>query len=269
MDHAEAHERLGDLALEPGRLAGLDHDTSPETADLRAHVGTCEECRAELASLQQTDAAIRDAFAAATEAAPPAILRPTAGLRDRVLAAAAADRTPLTPAPTTPVVAVRRPFSRIGGWLSLGLAAALVLAIGLGGVLSQRLADLSSARVELAEMTEAVAMLDRILAAEKHVTVPLQTADGSPGGIIAWTRTEVVVLSTSLDRPPDGREYVCWMEEAGNRWRVGEMHFSGTTAYWAGPLEDWNASFAPGNRFGVSLSPPAGGEPLPVLIAEF
>lgn len=268
MDHAEAHERLGDLALEPARLAAFDHDPSAEAAALRDHLAGCEACRAELASLRETDAAMRDAFV--SDAAPPAILRAPAGLRDRVLAAAAADPTPLPAAPTERVVGVRTAGSRFGRWLSVGLAAALVISIGLGAAVTQRVAELAAARAELAEMTEAIAMLDRILAAEKHVTVALETADGSPGGIIAWTREEVVVLSTSLDRPPEGREYVCWMEEAGNRWRVGEMQFSGTTSYWAGPLEDWNASFAPGNRFGVSLSPaPAGGEPLPVLVAEF
>ena len=112
-------------------------------------------------------------------------------------------------------------------------------------------------------------MLDRILTAEKHVVVALVTADGTPGGVIAWNREEVVVLSTSLDRPPDGREYACWMEENGKRWKVGSMQFSGSTAYWAGPLEGWGASFDPGTRFGVSLSPPAGGDPLPILVAEF
>jgi len=269
MDHAEAHERLGDLALEPARLAALDGDPSPETAALRAHVAGCEACRAELASLRHTDAAIRDAIAAAPDAAPPAILHAPAGLRERVIAAAATDRGPLAAAPTEPVIGVHRAGTRLSRWLSFGLAAALVMSIGLGVALTQRLSERDAARAELAEMTEALAMLDRILAAEKHVAVPLHTADGSPGGIIAWTREEVVVLSTSLDRPPDGREYVCWMEEAGTRWRVGEMQFSGTTSYWAGPLEDWNASFAPGNRFGVSLSPPAGGDPLPVLVAEF
>jgi hypothetical protein len=263
MDHAEAHERLGDLVLEPALLAALERDSSPEMAELRAHLATCDECRAELASLRLTDQAIRDAFADPAAAGPPAILRAPAELRDRVLAAAATGGSPeIVQVAAAPPHATRR-------WLSLALAAALVLAVGFGGVLAQRLADLKASQDELAEMTEVVAMLDRILAAEKHVTVPLTTADGSPGGAIAWSRTEVVVLSTSIDRPPAGREYACWVEENGQRWKVGEMHFSGSTAYWAGPLDDWNASFDAGTRFGVSLSPPAGGDPLPVLVAEF
>ena len=268
MDHAEAHERLGDLALDPARLARFDDDAAPEAADLREHVATCAECRAELAALRETDRAIRDAFASAVDAAPPAILRVPAHLKERVLAAAREDPSAAVGSngATARVVHGPRATRR---WLSLALAAALVAAVGLGGALSQRIADLSAARAELGDMTEVVATLDRILAAEKHVAVALVTADGTPGGVIAWNREEVVVMSTSLDRPPEGREYACWMEENGTRWKVGSMQFSGSTAYWAGPLEGWGASFDPGTRFGVSLSPPAGGDPLPVLVAEF
>ena len=269
MDHAEAHERLGDLALDPARLAALDHDRAPDAVELRAHLSTCGECRAELESLRRTDRAIRDAFLSTPDSGPPAILRPPPQLRDRILAAAIADESAdlalVGGEPRRPALA----RSSTRRWLSLALAAALVVAVGMGGLLSQRINDLTAARAELEEMTDVVATLDRILAAEKHVAVPLQTADGSPGGVIAWSREEVVVLSTSLARPPAGQEYRCWMEESGARWKVGTMQFSGSTAYWAGSLADWNASFKPGSRFGVSLSPPAGGDPLPVLIAEF
>ncbi|MCI0345629.1 MAG: anti-sigma factor [Chloroflexi bacterium] len=269
MDHAEAHERLADLALDPVRLAGLDHDPASDAAALRRHLASCKECAAELESLRATDSAIRDALAAGGEAGPPAILRPPASLRDRVLAAARASH----PSAGVALESVRREPVAAGQnarrWLSLALAAALVGAIGLGSTLGQRIADLNVARDELTEMTDVVEVLDRILAAERHVTVALETADGSPGGVIAWSREEVVVLSTSLDRPPAGREYACWFEEDGKRWKVGSMLFSGSTAYWAGPLDDWNASFDPGTRFGVSLSPQAGGDPLPVLVAEF
>ena len=267
MDHAEAHERLGDLALDPARVAALDHDPAPEAAALREHVASCDECRTELESLRRIDRAIRDALGTSTESGPPAILRPPSSLKDRVLAAAAADAD----MPAVAALETVRPQAPHAArrWLSLAFAAALVAAVGLGGVLSQRIAELSAARAELGEMTEVVAVLDRILAAEKHVIVPLHTADGGAGGVIAWNREEVVVLSTSLERPPAGREYACWMEEDGERWNVGSMQFSGSTAYWAGSLEDWHASFDPGSRFGVSLSPPAGGEPLPVLVTEF
>jgi anti-sigma factor RsiW len=271
MDHAEAHERLVDLALDPARLAMFDNDPAPEAADLRAHLETCEECRAELEGLRDTDRAIRDAFASAVDTAPPAILHLPPNLKGRVLAAAREDPRASVDTRIAAESAPRRaqaPWAT-RRWLSVALAAALIAAIGLGSALGQRIADLNAARAELGDMTEVVAMLDRILAEEKHVVVALVTADGTPGGVIAWDREEVVVMSTSLDRPPEGREYACWVEENGERWKVGSMEFSGSTAYWAGSLEAWNASFDPGTRFGVSLSPPAGGDPLPVLVAEF
>ena len=270
MDHAEAHERLGDLALDPARLAALDRDPAPDAVELRDHLAGCADCRAELEVLLRADRAIRDAFLS-IEPGPPAILRPPAALRERVLAAAAAaadDEGGLASRSVT-VVAVPSSVPRARRVLSVILAAALVVAVGLGGLLTQRIAELDRAQAEIAGIGDAVATLDRILATEKHVAVALVTADGTPGGEIAWNRDEVVVLSTSLARPPEGRTYVCWLEEDGKRWSVGTMQFSGSIAYWAGPLEDWHASFDPGSRFGVSLSKPPGGETLPVLVAEF
>ena len=267
MDHAEAHERLTDLALEPEGLAALERDSSPDAARLRAHLGSCDECQAEMDSLRWTDAALRDAFAANHEGSSPTEVRTPTSLRGWILAAAASlpDKSgPGAPAPAAPV---RPPVTR---WTWLALAAAFVVVIGAGGLILQRAAELEGARAELAELGDMAATLDRILADPKHVIVALKTADGTPGGAIAWNRTEVVVLATTLARPTEGREYRCWVEEGGERWGVGTMSFGGSTAYWAGTLDEWNASFAPGSRFGVSLVPPAGGgEPLPVLVAEF
>ncbi len=72
MDHAEAHERLGDLALEPERLAALDHDPAPVASALRAHLEGCDDCQLELESLRRTEGAIHDAFAGSAETGPPA-----------------------------------------------------------------------------------------------------------------------------------------------------------------------------------------------------
>jgi len=257
MDHAEAHERLADLALESEGLTALERDPSPDAARLRAHLASCDECQAEMESLRWTDAALRDAFAANPEDSPPVVVQAPSGLRARVLAAAAGDSVPPARSSST-------------RWTWLALAAALVVAVGAGGFLVQRAAELEAARAEVAALNSMASTLDRVLADPKHVIVALRTADGTPGGAIAWNRTEVVVLATTLARPTEGREYRCWVEEAGERWGVGTMSFGGSTAYWAGTLEEWNASFAPGSRFGVSLvPPPGGGDPLPVLVAEF
>ncbi len=54
MRHAEAQERLSDLALEPGRLARLADDPSPEAGALRAHLAECRPCSADLAGWRRT-----------------------------------------------------------------------------------------------------------------------------------------------------------------------------------------------------------------------
>jgi len=267
VDHAEAHERLTDLALEPEGLAALERDASPDAGRLRAHLASCAECEAEMDSLRWTDAALRDAFAADNEDSPTGEIRTPTGLRARILAAAASQ-------PDEEVRRVPHPTSRarpsVTRWTWLALAAAFVVVVGAGGLLVQRAAELEEARAELAELGAMAATIDRILADPERVIVALKTADGTPGGAIAWNRTEVVVLATTLARPTEGREYRCWVEEDGERWGVGTMSFGGSTAYWAGTLESWNATFAPGSRFGVTLIPPAGGgDPLPVLVAEF
>ena len=268
MDHAEAHERLADLALEPEGLAALERDASPDAARLRAHLASCAECEAEMDSLRWTDAALRDAFAADIEDSPTGEIRTPTGLRAWILAAAE----------SLPDEEVRRDVSHpasparpsVTRWTWLALAAAFVVVVGAGGLLVQRAAELEVARAELAELGDMASTLDRILADPKHVIVPLKTADGTPGGAIAWNQTEVVVLATTLARPTEGSEYRCWVEEHGDRWGVGTMSFGDSTAYWAGGLDEWNASFAAGTRFGVTLVAPAGGgDPLPVLVAEF
>ncbi len=250
MDHAEVRERLADLALEPARLWGLEDDGSPDGVALREHLDACEACHAELVAIRRTDGALRDALAAGEEAEPPAALRAPPGLRASVLDASAIRRSP-------------RPR------LPLALAAALVLALTSGGFLLQRSAQLDVASTELAGLSSATAALDRILADPDHRVVTLRAADGMAGGTVAWDGSEVVVLATSLTRPTDGRIYRCWVEEGGDRSGVGTMWFSGSTAYWAGTLDEWGAALGPGSRFGVSLIQPAGGgEPLPVLVGD-
>jgi hypothetical protein len=103
MEHAEAHERLSDLALEPGRLAGLEADSSAGAAELRAHLASCERCRADLAGWRRTWAEVARVSEAGDvdeldhDARPGArhrlaglgdhpLIRPPAALRSRILA---------------------------------------------------------------------------------------------------------------------------------------------------------------------------------------
>ncbi len=70
MDHAEAHERIADLALEPRRLVELETDPTPEDRALLAHVATCATCRADLDAWRLTHDAVFAATADTTVGDP-------------------------------------------------------------------------------------------------------------------------------------------------------------------------------------------------------
>lgn len=82
MDHAEVLERIEDAVASSGGLARLGSDPSPEAAELRAHVVACPPCGAEWRAWSLVSLGLA--------AAAPDTLEPMPGLRDQVLAAAAA-----------------------------------------------------------------------------------------------------------------------------------------------------------------------------------
>ncbi|HEY5630363.1 MAG TPA: hypothetical protein VIR16_12725 [Candidatus Limnocylindrales bacterium] len=145
------------------------------------------------------------------------------------------------------------------------VAAALVVALGAGSLAWTRTRDLDRAQVENAGLTETMASLDRVLATPAHWTVTLRTPDGVDGGTMAWSGSEIAVITTALPGPAAGQSYRCWVERDGVRTPIGPMWFSGTTGYWAGAVGAWAPLLAPGSRVGVSLIPAGGGPAAPVL----
>ena len=274
MDHTEAREQLLDRALEPERLRSLDEDTSPGSAELRAHLATCPACQADLAAWRGTLAAIdvavgvdlaagsAPATSLGTLAGPGDDVAPPAGLRARTLAAAI---TP-TPLPVGNVDPPRRPV-RWSAWLAM--AAVLVVLLGGGAILVDRTGQLDRAKADAAALAGVTAALDRILQDPGHQVALLETPAGTPAGTVSWSASDqsVVVLTTALEGPPVGQVYRCWIEQNGAGVAVGEMQFSGSTAYWAGSLGSWGDGLAPGGRFWVSLGPVAGGVKGTVVLA--
>ena len=264
MDHAEAREQLLDRALEPARLRSLDEDTSPESAELRAHLATCPACRAELAAWRGTLAALDVAVGAdlaagdipatslGTLAGSGGDVTPPSGLRARTLAAAVTR----TPSSVDRVQAPRRSI-RWPAWLAV--AAVLVVLLG-GAVIVDRSGQLDRAKADAAALAGVTATLDRILQDPGHQVALLTSPAGTPAGSVSWSSSDesVVVLTTALESPPSGQIYRCWIERNGASVAVGEMQFSGSTAYWAGSLASWGDTVAPGGRFWVSLEPIAG-----------
>jgi hypothetical protein len=60
------------------------------------------------------------------------------------------------------------------------------------------------------------------------------------------------VVATGLTPPPEGQEYRCWVEQAGDREGVGKMFFSDDLAYWIGPVPPVQGLVGDA-RFGVTL----------------
>jgi anti-sigma factor RsiW len=267
MDHAEAREQLLDLALEPARLHALETAPSPEWAELRVHLATCPNCKAELAAWRGTYAALdlalsSDPAAGAVSATSLMALAasagdvvPPAGLRARTLGAAADTRAP------SPVGAFKAP-RRLPRWPAfLAMAAALVVFIGGAAIVVDRTGQLDRAQAEVTSLAGVTATLDRVLQDPGHHVAVLRTPAGTPAGSVAWSSSgvSVVVLTTALQNPPPGQVYRCWVQQAGAGVVLGEMQFSGSTAYWAGSVRSWVDSLSSGDRFWVSLEPVGGG----------
>jgi hypothetical protein len=285
LGHAEAHERLADMALEPGAFERLG---DPASDPLAAHVGTCDVCAREVAAWRRTQARLEVARGVGPgrldmsdlAADEPVPLPPA--LRGTILDAVRASGGPVAREGRS-VVAVTSPATtqRVSGRTSfrgpgrlsrrlLPLVAVLAVAVLGAGVIVDQSTRLDKIRRETALLQGAAASVDRILRDPDHRVVDLRSADGRTSGSLSWSSHDLVVLTTALEPPPEDRIYRCWLERDGKRWPVGVMWFAGQTAFWNGTLDEWaTTSFEKGGTFGVSLEPLDGGTGNPaVLVAE-
>ena len=254
MDHAAAHERIEDLLLEPTRLAGLAGSSAPDDVALREHVADCPACRADLEAwerLQQhIGSALPKSAIAAAAAVEPTELPPS--LRTRVVSAARATERPRGPI----VMARARSRRAVATWV--GLAASIIVLSGTAVITVDQVARRAAAERDAVALGSVIAAVDRMLAVD-HKVVQLETTDGRPAGTISWSRHDWVVLTTALEPPPSGQEYLCWLESDGRSVPVGHMEFAGGTAYWVATLDEWQTwEIGPTTVFVVSLEPDAG-----------
>jgi len=256
MDHAEAHERIADLALEPDRLADLASSSADGDQALREHIRTCSRCQAALADWRTFQRSLSAAMAGnVREQLEPII--PPAALRGKVLAAAHAEPRPAQPAqPADNVVDLNSRRRRIAPTALLALAAVLALvAVGLGALfVRDQSAELETAQIEHQWLSETVAAMNRILVTPDHHTVSLATAAGSPAGTLAWSRHDLVVLSRGLAQPPAGQVYRCWLNYDGHDTPMGWMWFVDGNAFWTSSTNDWaSIDLNPDKQFLVTL----------------
>jgi len=279
MDHAEAHERIADLALEPRRLLDLELDPTPEDRALQAHADGCAACRADLDAWRRTHEAVFLATVRHTDiqhevllAAAERPVEPPASLRADVSAIPRRTPRPFSlnaDRSGTPIAAHDR---RRSGRRWTALAAVLIvgLVVGLGAVAVDQVRQADAARQRVAELADLSGSLDRVLREAGHASVALVGIDGTAAGTATWSSGEIVVMTTALTPPGPGAEYRCWVERDGQRTPIGIMRFADGIAYWAGPLDRYDGlDLGPGGRLGVSLE--SSGEPgghAPVLIGE-
>ncbi|HEY8199171.1 MAG TPA: hypothetical protein VIF44_05330 [Candidatus Limnocylindrales bacterium] len=288
MDHAEAHERIADLALEPRRVIDLETDPAPESQALLAHVRTCTACRADLDAWRRTHEAVMatasladPATAGANEPAgrpdlptseggpqPPASLRRAVAAIPGHALRPIGDEAPRLPAWIGPQAP---PASRRSRWRLPAMAAVLVigLVVGLGAVMADQVGRADIARHQVDQLVGLSKSVDRVLRDADHTAISLVGLDGEPAGTAAWSSAEIVVMSTALTPPGVGAEYRCWVEHDGQRTPIGAMRFADGVAYWWGPMDRYDDLPFEGGRLGVSLE--VTGQPgsgAPVLLGE-
>jgi anti-sigma-K factor RskA len=171
----------------------LDALGREEREAYEAHLGRCAPCREELARLGETAAAL--AWGAESPAPPPA-------LRDRILAAAAAERTNVIPLP------VRRPWATRA--LAATAAIAACVAVGLGVWASSLSRSLDAERS--ARTAEARAM--QIYTDPEATRVALQ---GGRGSLTVDSAGRGVLVVRQLQAAPANRTYEAWVIPPGSK----------------------------------------------------
>lgn len=275
MDHDEVLEQLELAAVEPDGLARLVAGDTAIAAAVAAHLAGCDACAAEFQRLGRAAPLLRDVVRTT----------PSADLRERTLeyvrahgvargdaavAAATAAATPGTPVfgaadgsvsgGARPVSAAlpegRSRIARALPWVA-SIAAAVVLSVLATTFIvdqqaSQRLADQDRSIGGLETVTSATIDITAQPDVER-VTLAATDVDTTGTLLFSPSTTKLVVVATGLQRPPEGREYRCWVEVNGKREPVGRMFFADDLAYWVGDTPAI-ADIPPGTTFGVSLA---------------
>lgn len=181
---------MSDIHALSGAYA-LDALDDLERAGFERHLAICPTCRDEVASLQEAAALMGESL----ELVPPTMLR------EKVMAEIATFR-PLPPVVERPdvdrtVVPLRRRLP------ALAAAAAVVAALGIGGVIV--------GRDEPAPSTISAAA--RVIDAPDAETKTFRMADGARATVVrSVSLNQAVITVEGMTPPPDGQVYELWLQ---------------------------------------------------------
>lgn len=279
MNHDDVLEQLELAAVEPRGLERLTAGDTPTSAAVIGHLAGCDSCGEELRRLRRAAPLLRDVVR--TTPAPELRERTLAYVRahgrERTTSVLIGDdavpaRAPAPPIPERPILA--RPWTaRLMPWVATAVAVVALAVASMSFLASRDAADRTADQARAISGLEAVNRATLELMSEPDVR---RVALGSPSGgdtagtlIFSPSTTKLVVVATGLGRPPEGQEYRCWVEIAGERVNVGRMFFADELAFWVGDTPGVS-DVADGADFGVSLTE-VGGASLggdPVIYGE-
>jgi hypothetical protein len=171
-----------------------------ERAQFEAHLAECPSCRSEVDSLREAAALL----------AETTVTAPSAALRDRVLADAAAVRPLPPPAGATVTALEPRRRRRFVPFLA---AAAAVVAIGTGGIVWQQVNDDGPRN-----------STEQVLTAGDAQRFTVDVEGGATATLVRSKELNKAVLVThDMPAPPDGRAYALWLQHGDVMVPAGMM----------------------------------------------
>ena len=193
-------------------LAGayaMDAISAPERERFERHLAGCEECAQEVASLRETTAVLG---AAAAEPLP-------AGLKERIMAAAAVTRQQPPADETEPVPLAHGKWARTGTWFrSLAWPGRLTLAAGAAAAAAVVAAAVvfgvsnGSMQQQLDQAQASSQQIAVVLTAQDaHMTTGTVAGGGTATIVMSHSRHALVFTAQGLRALPASRGYELWL----------------------------------------------------------
>jgi hypothetical protein len=221
MTDAHTPEMLDDVAV-----YALGALPPAEAHRVRAHIDTCEACRAEYAALAATAAGV----GVAAETAGDAAACPSTLLKPRIMRVVRAEAVPQADRADSPAA---MPFARkpAAVWPAyLATAACLLVAI-LAVVSSVKMSwQVDAMREEIARASAGSATLARSLNSERDVLDDMTAASAkryrASDGEVVTNGARVYLAMHDLPSPPAGKVYQAWTLPKGSKTMAPSLTFT-------------------------------------------